>query len=81
MTGMVAGVDFIGLLLAERLRRERGAELSAGAASLGGRFGFVWCHTRFGPLQSSLGRSELGSQLCPSSPPPLRLLDTSLSGG
>ena len=46
MTGMVAGVDFIGLLLAERLRRERGAELSAGAASLGGRFGFVWCHTR-----------------------------------
>jgi len=32
-------VDFIGLLLAERLRRERGAELSAGAASLGDRFG------------------------------------------
>ena len=73
MTGMVvAGVDFIGLLLAERLRRERGAELSAGAASLG---------DRFGSFQSSLDPLELGSQLRPSSPPPLRVLDTSLSGG
>ena len=29
MTGMVAGVDFLGLLLAERLRRERGARATA----------------------------------------------------
>ena len=29
MTGMVAGVDFIGLLLAERLRRGRGAGATA----------------------------------------------------
>ena len=29
MTGTVAGVDFLGLLLAERLRRERGAGATA----------------------------------------------------
>ena len=39
MTGMVAGVDFIGLLLAERLRRERGAGATARLPSAAARFG------------------------------------------
>ena len=78
MTGMVAGVDFIGLLLAERLRRERGAGATARLPSAAARFG--WGTFRFIHLPG-LDPLELGSQLRPSSPPPLRLLDTSLSGG
>ena len=76
MTGMVAGVEFLGLLLAERLRRERGAR----ATAVGPRRSF-WMDDRFGSFIHRAWISlELDSQLRPSSPPPLRLLlDTSLS--
>ena len=65
MTGMVAGVDCIGLLLAERLRRERGAGATARLPSAAARIdldersGFRVCHTRFGSfILSSLDQLE-----------------------